>query len=97
MRRRLTLLVVALGAFAPAACGESAEDKYKQDFPPRQAWSCADSAARSSASGSCEHICGRFVTTPGSWATFNYIDALEPPDDLAETMTRLGDRDVKAP
>lgn len=34
MKRRVTVLLIGLAALAPAACGESTEDKYQEDFPP---------------------------------------------------------------
>lgn len=34
MKRRVAVLLIGLATLAPAACGESTEDQYKQDFPP---------------------------------------------------------------
>lgn len=95
MTRCLTAAVGVLAALAIAACGESTEDKYKDDFPPidskivalgadlrktlREAGETSDAALAGEV--------GNYAKQVGDLQ--QQVDELEPPDDLADDQDQL--------
>jgi hypothetical protein len=91
----MTLPVVGLAALSLAACGESAEEKYREDFPPLSqklvslGQDVGDSiqGASSSSDQQLAEDFAQYAEQLG--AVQQDIDDLEPPDDLAEDQDQL--------
>jgi methionyl-tRNA synthetase len=89
------MLVGLISVLALAACGESAEDKYKDDFPPvnrelvslgNEVGESIQSAERSSDEQLADDF-GNYAKRLGGIQ--QDLDELEPPDDLAEDQDQL--------
>ena len=91
----MTVPAVALVALALAACGESAEDEYKEDFPPlsQKLVSLGQEVGQAvqGASGSTDQqLADDFANYAKELGGIQQdIDDLEPPDDLAEDQDQL--------
>ena len=91
----MTVPAVALVALALAACGESAEDEYKEDFPPlsQKLVSLGQEVGQAvqGASGSTDQqLADDFANYAKELGGIQQdIDELEPPEDLAEDQDEL--------
>jgi hypothetical protein len=89
------LPVIALVALALTACGESAEDKYKEEFPPlsQKLVSLGQEVGQAvqGASGSTDQqLADDFANYAKELGGIQQdIDDLEPPEDLAEDQDQL--------
>ncbi len=95
MKARAWLAVVLGLALAGAGCGESDEDKYKEEFPPlsRELSGLGQDVGQTirAASGSSdEQLADDFDNYAEQLGQVQQeIDELEPPDDLAEDQDQL--------